>query len=101
MSGPESVNARTRPTDLRIHCTCKKHNMHCLGRRHYERGLRVTKGTTLNVKPHVHAGSRQAVRNAKFCACLHVPVAWATNFPPMQVGGDFLLSVGRFAEGWI
>ena len=72
-----------------------------LGTRHYDKALHVTKGTTLNVKPQVHPGSRQAVRNAKFCACLHVPVARATEVPPIQAGGDLLLSVGRLAEGRI
>ena len=61
----------------------------------------MAKGTTLNVKPQAHAGSRQAVRSAKFCACLHVSVAWAKEVRPRQVGGDFLLGVGRFAQGGI
>ena len=64
-----------------------------LARGMMKKALHVTKGATLNVKPQVHAGSRQAVRNAKFCASLHVPVAWATEVLPMQVGGDCLLSV--------
>ena len=77
---------------------CEK-AQHCLGTRHYKRALHVTKGPTPKVKPQVHAGWRQPVRNVKLCVCLHVPVGWATAVLPMQVGGGCLLGVGCFAEG--
>ena len=76
--------------------TCVKR--HRLGTRPYKKAAHVTKGTTLNAKPHVHAGSRQTVKSVKFCACLRVLVGWATEVPPMHVGEDCLQGLGHLAD---
>ena len=74
----------------------------CLAARRHEKALHVTKGTTLNAKPQVRAGSRQAVRNAKLRACLSVPAcACGLDGSPTNAGrrGLFTECRGRFAEG--
>ena len=75
--------------------TCVKR--HRLGTLADKEAAHVTKGTTLNAKPHVHAGSRQTVKSVKFCACLRVLVGWATEVPPMHVGEDCLQGLGHLA----